>query len=88
MMRLKRTHAVKYCDETTQPGQTRRQTTEADRSWSISSMTVEKKKRGEAGLTRPNLTQRGRQDMPVGTDKTEAAETNKVGKDKTETVKK
>ena len=48
---------------------------------------------GEVGLTRPNLswrdvTQRGRQDTSVGTDKTEAAETSKAGKDKTEAAEK
>ena len=49
---------------------------------------IEKKKGGEAGLIRPNVTQCGQHDMLVGTDKTEAAETSKVGKDKTEAVEK
>ena len=35
-----------------------------------------------------DVTQRGRQDTSVGTDKTEAAETSKAGKDKTEAVEK
>lgn len=40
----------------------------------------------ETGLTRPNsswrdVRQRGRQDTPVVTDKTEATETSKAGKD-------
>ena len=53
----------------------------------------EKERDGEARLTWPNLswrdvTQRGRQDMSVGMDKTEAAETSKAGKDKTEAAAK